>query len=41
MEIKKPRKKIPINIVKKTSIRINKDGSTTETIETYSTPKNK
>ena len=41
MEIKKPIRKIPINIIKKISIRIEKDGSKTETIETFPAPKNK
>jgi len=35
------KRKIPISLLKKTSIRIEKNGSKTETTETLSTPKNK
>ena len=43
MEVKtrKLKKKIPIKLLEKVSIRINKDGSKTETFEKLSTPKNK
>jgi hypothetical protein len=34
-------KKIPIKITKKTSVRINKNGTTTEKIEEISSNKNK
>ena len=39
--IRKLRKKIPVKLLEKVSIRIEKDGSKTETFEKLSTPKNK